>query len=888
MDIALYYFDTLPLHPRPQPLESFTSYLTRIAEANGISHLSGLNAFFGGYSHFSRFADYPPPSFGMLPTLTSRSEAELLETTFYHAGKKFDRVCQPRFLARFFSGLIASSLRFCPLCLQEDLFYRLTWRFLSLRGCPKHACHLLEHCSSCGCLLPIFASPLRIGACPACKGDLRTSVAPRLTEEELQRAFKASQEIEFLLCPHSWETTEPALREKLGQEFILLRYNKQLKRMDVSAETTLSMSILERIELGQRNSSGVTLRWYFKYANYLGVPLNHIFINALERKEEDLRIRTMSGKYFLASEDWVMDRVQEAVKQLEISGQRLTIKSICEETGISKQALYKYDRVKTLLGGVLYHKDPPPRLQDPLYKEQLLEKAQQAVQELSRAGKPITHQAVSSLIGIRSSAIVYHPQVKKFLGQFVDYALQQQRHAKGCEQAFLEEVRTAVMDLEEDQQPVTYNAISQKIGSQTSAWLAYAQVRAFVEQHLGSRYLPTLKKREQREEVLISRVEEAVNQLEAEGKPVTFTSVGRLLGVDRSTLMTHPHVNAFIEQKKSPPRTKGVRARRSEEEVLSDVQRIISFLTERNASINYAAIAREMGGISGQTLQTYPKVRMLVDEYLQSDHLYQLQQFALREEQLLCRMEAAITELEALGKPFAQSELLEKVGKSRNTLKGYPRVNALLEQKVTRHHVFQRLRDQPELEDLVQQVKQAIIDLAGCGEHVTPSKIARKVHLSQAVLMQYPEVVLLLEQSGYQKRKLLEREEELLDLVKNAIHVCRASGQPITKEGLSSMVGINRTTLFHYPAVRALMTQAANEDQQQLKELRFQKREEELAQQVVNAIQQLRNSGRRVSALAVGKIVHVSSRSLHHYSKVRTLLESAITAQRTASKSAQK
>ena len=42
---------------------------------------------------------------------------------------------------------------------------------------------------------------------------------------------------------------------------------------------------------------------------------------------------------------------------------------------------------------------------------------------------------------------------------------------------------------------------------------------------------------------------------------------------------------------------------------------------------------------------------------LQSDHLYQLQQFALSEEQLLCQMEEAITELEALGKPFTQREL---------------------------------------------------------------------------------------------------------------------------------------------------------------------------------------------------------------------------------------
>ena len=174
------------------------------------------------------------------------------------------------------------------------------------------------------------------------------------------------------------------------------------------------------------------------------------------------------------------------------------------------------------------------------------------------------------------------------------------------------------------------------------------------------------------------------------------------------------------------------------------MQRIIALLTEQGASVNYAAIAREMGGISVPTLKAYLKVRMLVDEYLQSHHLYQLQQFALREEQLLCRMEAAITELEALGKPFTQRELCEMVGMSRSGLRRYLRVKALLKQRVTLDHVYQRSRGQPEEEQLVQRVKEAIIDLTDRAEQVNPRKVARMVKISQEVLMQNPQVVLLL------------------------------------------------------------------------------------------------------------------------------------------------
>ena len=293
-----------------------------------------------------------------------------------------------------------------------------------------------------------------------------------------------------------------------------------------------------------------------------------------------------------------------------------------------------------------------------------------------------------------------------------------------------------------------------------------------------------------------------------------------------------------------------------------------------------------MGGITVRTLKAYPKVRMLVDEHLQADHLYQLQQFAVREEQLLYRMEAAITELEALGKPFTQGELCEMVGMSRSGLKRYPRVNALLKQKATRHHVFQRLREQPEEEDLVQGVKEAIIDLTDRGERITPRKVARKVKISQEVLMQYPQVVLLLEQGGYKKRKpRSEREEELLGLVREAIHACKVNGQPITKVRLSGMVGVERAPLLRYPQVRALMTQAVKEDKQQRQERRFQAREEELTQQVVAALQQLRDQNRPITKRAIEKAVHVSN-ICSSYPKVRVLIESAIQVQHTTTESA--
>ena len=275
--------------------------------------------------------------------------------------------------------------------------------------------------------------------------------------------------------------------------------------------------------------------------------------------------------------------------------------------------------------------------------------------------------------------------------------------------------------------------------------------------------------------------------------------------------------------------------------MFSEVQRVILVLIERGMSVNYKAIAHEMGGITDQKLRAYPKVRRLVDEHLRSYHRYQLQEFALREEQLLRRLEAAFTELEALGKPFTQTEVCAMVGKSRATIRLYPRANAFLEQKITHHHVLERSFVQPAEEELVQRVKEAIIDLSDHGERITKERVARKVKIHPTVLVQYPQVVVLLEQHGYQKRKpRSERVEELLNFVKDAINVCKASGQPITQKRLSDMVGVHPAALFRYAEVRTLMTQVATEDKQQRQERRFQAREQELSQQVIAALQQFR------------------------------------------------
>jgi hypothetical protein len=90
------YFDGLQLHPLPRRLESFSSYVLRLAEARGIQLLHTLSALLGiSRATFARLSDYPPLSFAMRSMRTHMTRKDLLAATFYHLDKKFGRSTRP-------------------------------------------------------------------------------------------------------------------------------------------------------------------------------------------------------------------------------------------------------------------------------------------------------------------------------------------------------------------------------------------------------------------------------------------------------------------------------------------------------------------------------------------------------------------------------------------------------------------------------------------------------------------------------------------------------------------------------------------------------------------------------------------------------------------------
>lgn len=228
---GMYFFDVLPSHPPPEPFESLTSYLMRLAKSNGISSMDGLSAVC--FPHQDRriaheIADYPPTSFESLMKVATCSRESLLSTTFFHVATKFGRSTHPQPLSRFLSGAVSDFLRYCPVCLaeQQTPHYLLSWRFHMLSYCTKHRCRLLEICGQCGRSIPLFVSPFKIGYCPLCGSDMKKGHVDLGSEEKMLTAAVSIQDIEFLLKFQPWELNGNHTIHLIGQRLAYERRKK--------------------------------------------------------------------------------------------------------------------------------------------------------------------------------------------------------------------------------------------------------------------------------------------------------------------------------------------------------------------------------------------------------------------------------------------------------------------------------------------------------------------------------------------------------------------------------------------------------------------------------------------------------------------------------------
>ncbi len=272
------FWKLLPLHPQPCWLESLSSYLTRLAEANGLKSRNEIAALAGihrGRPSWRFAADYPSSSLERIACLVGCTEATLLDTTFFHLARHFGYPTRLGAIQKFFQGSLSSTLRYCPRCLAEHgtPYHRLLWRFLSVAGCHEHNCLLLHECGHCHLSIPLHSLVPRLTQCPACQGDVRTCQAVLLSQKE-ERGLSRTKEIEMLLMPAHWapEITSALV---MGRGLTFLRQRKHLTLNDAADVMEKEEQVIVAMEHGQWYGHA-TFCDYLRYIDLLGCSLSEL------------------------------------------------------------------------------------------------------------------------------------------------------------------------------------------------------------------------------------------------------------------------------------------------------------------------------------------------------------------------------------------------------------------------------------------------------------------------------------------------------------------------------------------------------------------------------------------------------------------------------------
>ncbi|WP_288843088.1 TniQ family protein [uncultured Deefgea sp.] len=150
-----------PAHPHPYPDELLSSWLVRIAHANGLKVQTFCAQQFGNeHQIWNRDIDRLAPTW-LLEIMSKKTGTPLKiaqETTLLsYEGKLYERhhssgllrwILPLQIYHRTRNGF---GLQCCPKCLTEDSepYYRKSWRVALWTFCPKHQNILLDRCPNC-------------------------------------------------------------------------------------------------------------------------------------------------------------------------------------------------------------------------------------------------------------------------------------------------------------------------------------------------------------------------------------------------------------------------------------------------------------------------------------------------------------------------------------------------------------------------------------------------------------------------------------------------------------------------------------------------------------------------------------------------------------------
>lgn len=180
--------DKLTVRFKPFKDESLISYFIRLSEKNGISLLPLLNSIKeidGDYIQFSEIdiidkIPFKHLNYNALEGLLGFNIDFLLKNTFFKVMERFADTGEVE-RVRFIAGIIRKNFYYCPKCLEEKMYYRLTWKIEEIKICNKHKIELLDSCPHCNHKID-YNKIISLGSCSNCRKELSVNIEKEIVD----------------------------------------------------------------------------------------------------------------------------------------------------------------------------------------------------------------------------------------------------------------------------------------------------------------------------------------------------------------------------------------------------------------------------------------------------------------------------------------------------------------------------------------------------------------------------------------------------------------------------------------------------------------------------------------------------------------------------------
>jgi hypothetical protein len=231
-----------PIHLKPYPNEILSSWMVRLAHANGLKVHTFYSLVLGHKKNiWNRDIDKSAPEW-LLETLcsfTGTSPQDIFNTTLrsyegvlYEKHQSCGNTQWLNPLGLYHRVHNDYGLQFCPICLGQDMdpYYRKFWRLGFYTECEKHHILLHDRCPDCGKAVNFHRvelgkknkiKPKSLSSCYECDFDLRLSPKIRIECSDWQTVIMYRTLLDF--HEEGWSLTDNLVFNYSHQLFDVLR-----------------------------------------------------------------------------------------------------------------------------------------------------------------------------------------------------------------------------------------------------------------------------------------------------------------------------------------------------------------------------------------------------------------------------------------------------------------------------------------------------------------------------------------------------------------------------------------------------------------------------------------------------------------------------------------